>query len=573
MPKLTFGARSFALTATGLALFALFALHEACPGHLRRERVGTPVAISTPQERAEARSPQTAEKPRGAPSLLDFPSGAEAPAGPHATRPRRPVRLATRVRASSATLLQATGGVGFHPEAAANRGHGVRLQLTIAQSEEELVSLFLRGGDDGGADFVAMSLERFVALLPRLLPARPRIFLLLANSRGADSLLTTARVASIGELRGRRIAYDQTDAGLYFLTWRLLKEGLPLDAITLKAATSPAEALRWLREGLVDAALIHDLELARGIDIPIEPQDDHRHEAEPLNAPMTEEALAGEVAVDGVGDGIGDGVGDIEAPQEDDGSENDEADEDAPSHLHRLASTADAPRLVPQVLIGRGEFLARYPDVARRTARALLAEAMNTDDDPLPAARRLLEQVPTLRDPRDAIRREPPASLAENRAFFGLDGQSAPVAYADLFASIRRVLDKLQSAPTIGEADDFFWEVPLRRLSAKSIASGRMAARRAAQARATATSAEPDRSDLATATPPTDRAPLETSAEVTAQPDTPTREEQADRVQEAPGGSDSNDAEAPVAAPEATVADMATDEVGEAEANVENDDT
>ena len=131
----------------------------------------------------------------------------------------------------------------------------------------------------------------------------------------------------------------------------------------------------------------------------------------------------------------------------------------------------------------------------------------------------------------------------------------------------------MQSAPTIGEADDFFWEVPLRRLSAKSIASGRMAARRAAQARATATSAEPDRSDLATATPPTDRAPLETSAEVTAQPDAPTREEQADRVQEAPGGSDSNDAEAPVAAPEATVADMATDEVGEAEANVENDDT
>ena len=563
MPKLTFGARSFALTATGLALFALFALHEACPGHLRRDRLGTPVSTATEQDRAEKRSPTTAAKPRGAPSLLDFPAGAEAPAGPHATRPRRPVRLATRVRASIATLLQATGGVGFHPESAANRGHGVRLQLTIAQSEEELISLFLRGGDDGGADLVAMSLERFVALLPRLQPARPKIFLLLANSRGADSLLTTARVASIGELRGRRIAYDQTDAGLYFLTWRMLKEGLTLDAVTLKAATSPAEALRWLREGQVDAALVHDLELARGIGIPVEPQDDHLHEAEPLDAPMTEEALAVE--------GAEEGVGDMEAPLEDDGLNGDEADEDAPSHLHRLASTADAPRLVPQVLIGRGEFLARYPDVARRTARALLAEALNTDDDPLPAARRLLEQVPTLRDPRDAIRREPPASFAENKAFFGLDGQSAPVAYADLFASIRRVLDKLQSEPTIGEADDFFWEAPLRRLSAKSIASGRMIARRAAQARATPTNAEPDRNDSEAATPPPERAPQDTSAE-TAQPVASMQEEPADRAQGTPGESDSIDSPAHIAAPEATAADIAPGEPDVAEASAANDD-
>ena len=194
-----------------------------------------------------------------------------------------------------------------------------------------------------------------------------------------------------------------------------------------------------------------------------------------------------------------------------------------------------------------------------------------TDDDPLPAARRLLEQVPTLRDPRDAIRREPPASFAENKAFFRLDGQSAPVAYADLFASIRRVLDKLQSEPTIGEADDFFWEAPLRRLSAKSIASGRMIARRAAQARATPTNAEPDRNDSETATPPPERAPQDTSAE-TAQPVASMQEEPADRAQGTPGESDSIDSPAHIAAPEATAADIAPGEPDVAEASAANDD-
>ena len=42
--------------------------------------------------------------------------------------------------------------------------------------------------------------------------------------------------------------------------------------------------------------------------------------------------------------------------------------------------------------------------------------------------------APSLGDPREAIRGEPPATLRENLAFFGIAGQ-APVTYDELFQS------------------------------------------------------------------------------------------------------------------------------------------
>ncbi len=475
MPNITFGARSFALIATGLALFALFALHEACPGELRagHERAARAVrAAPTSQQGAGALDPSAAPAPQAALSLLDFPPGADVPAGPYATRPRRPARLATQLRASSAVLLQATGGAGYHPDSPAARGHGVRLHLAIAQGEAELVSLFLRGGDEGGADFIALSLERFVALLPQLAPAMPKVFLLLAHSRGAEVLLSSARFAALGDLRGRRIAYGRSGAGLYFLTWRLLKEGIAPGQVALRAAESPSEALRWLRAGQVEAALVQELDLARGGSAAGD-------QAAALDGDIDSEnagALLSEGDQRALGGGMADSQ-DVVALGE--GAA-------APLRLHRLASTADAPRLVPEVLIGRGDFLVRYPEVARRTARALLAEALNAAEDPLPAARRLLEQVPTLPDPRASIRLAPPASLSENRAFFGLDGSAAPLTYEALFASLKRVLPKQGLAAATGQASDFFWDVPLRKLSARSLSlsSGRMAAQRSEPARA-----------------------------------------------------------------------------------------
>ncbi len=118
-----------------------------------------------------------------------------------------------------------------------------------------------------------------------------------------------------------------------------------------------------------------------------------------------------------------------------------------------LATTADAPHLVATVLVVRGEFAARYPDGVRRIIRALLDGAVATARDPTPAARLLGEVAPSIGDPREAIRAEPPATLRENLAFFGIAGQ-APVTYDELFQSAAALEARLMKSPPPPAAED-----------------------------------------------------------------------------------------------------------------------
>ena len=56
-------------------------------------------------------------------------------------------------------------------------------------------------------------------------------------------------------------------------------------------------------------------------------------------------------------------------------------------------------------------------------------------------------------DPIEAIRSAPPATLADNRAFFGLSGE-APVTYDELFQSASALFQKLKRAPPAPPAED-----------------------------------------------------------------------------------------------------------------------
>jgi ABC-type nitrate/sulfonate/bicarbonate transport system substrate-binding protein len=108
---------------------------------------------------------------------------------------------------------------------------------------------------------------------------------------------------------------------------------------------------------------------------------------------------------------------------------------------------------VATVLVVRGEFAARYPDGVRRIIRALLDGAVATARDPTPAARLLGEVAPSIGDPREAIRAEPPATLRENLAFFGIAGQ-APVTYDELFQSAAALEARLMKSSPPPAAED-----------------------------------------------------------------------------------------------------------------------
>ena len=324
----------------------------------------------------------------------DFPAGVTAPGGDIASVPLRPTLVGFTPRGSAAALLLATGGVGGEGQGQGKTGllrtgYALDARAVVFARTNELRKALQDGAERGGVDMAALSVDRVASWIHTLRDAAPRVVLLLARSQGADGLAAVG-VASLAQLKGRRLAVATASPGQYFALWLLMRAGLDTKDVRWVDLPSSLDAGLALREGRADAVV--------GLR------------------------------------------GDVEAAATDRGGKV-------------LATTADAPHLIATVLVVRGEFAARYPDGVRRTIRGLLDAAAATARDPMPAARLLGEVAPSLGDPRDAVQSEPPATLRENLAFFGIAGQ-APVTYDELFQSAAALEARLSKSPAPPAAED-----------------------------------------------------------------------------------------------------------------------
>jgi ABC-type nitrate/sulfonate/bicarbonate transport system substrate-binding protein len=235
----------------------------------------------------------------------------------------------------------------------------------------------------------AISVDRLAAWLPSLRDAAPRTVMLLGRSRGQEALAAVG-VPDLASLRGKRVGVYTSGSSYYFALWVLSRAGLRMTDVRWVELPSTLDAGRALREGRADAVA-----------------------------------------------GL---WGDVELAARDRGGAV-------------LATTADAPHLVATVLVARGDYAARYPDAVRRVIRGLLDAGASVQKDPGPGARLLGEVAPYLGDPTEAIRSAPPATLADNRAFFGLSGE-APVTYDELFQSASALYRKIRRTAAAPPAED-----------------------------------------------------------------------------------------------------------------------
>ncbi|HSP19078.1 MAG TPA: ABC transporter substrate-binding protein, partial [Myxococcaceae bacterium] len=291
----------------------------------------------------------------------DFPAGVTAPGGDIASVPLRPTLVGFTPRGAAASLLLATGGVGTEGQGRAGllrTSYALDARAVVFARTAELRRALQDGAERGGVDMAALSVDRVASSIHPLRDAAPRVVLLLARSQGADALGAVG-VTTLAALKGRRLAVATSGPGQYFALWLLMRAGLGTQDVRWVDLPSTLDAGLALREGRADAIV--------GLR------------------------------------------GDVEAATADRGG-------------RVLATTADAPHLVATVLVIRGEFAARYPDGVRRVIRGLLDAAAATARDATPAARLLGEVAPSMGDPREAIRAEPPATLRENLAFFGIAG-------------------------------------------------------------------------------------------------------------------------------------------------------
>ncbi|HEY1333539.1 MAG TPA: ABC transporter substrate-binding protein [Myxococcaceae bacterium] len=322
----------------------------------------------------------------------DFPAGVTAPGGDIASVPLRPTLVGFTPRGSAASLLLATGGVGDaqgKPAGLLRTGYSLDARAVVFARAADLRKALQDGAERGGVDMAALTVDRVASWIHPLRDAAPRVVLLLARSQGADALGAVG-VASLPELKGRRLAVAPASSGQYFALWLLMRAGLGMRDVRWVDLPSALDAGLALREGRADAIV--------GLR------------------------------------------GDVDAATADRGGKV-------------LATTADAPHLVATVLVVRGEFAARYPDGVRRIIRGLLDAGASTLRDPVPAARLLGEVAPSLGDPREAVHGEPPATLRENLAFFGVTGQ-APVTYDELFQSAAALEARIAKSPPPPAAED-----------------------------------------------------------------------------------------------------------------------
>jgi hypothetical protein len=319
-------------------------------------------------------------RPRATLSAGDFPAGVTAPGGEVASIPLRPTLIGFVPRGSAAALLVGTGGMG--PDARPGllkTAYALDARAVPFLRDEDLRAALAAGGDRGGVDMAALPVDRLAAEASGLRDAAPRVEMLLGRSRGQDALAAVG-VTSLAGLRGRRLATAPQSSGHYFALWLLMRAGLTPVDVRWVELPSAFDAGRALREGRADAAV-----------------------------------------------GI---ASDVETAARERGGVV-------------LATTADAPHLIANVLVARGEFAARYPDAVRRVVRGLLDAGASVLKDSGPGARLLGEAAPQLGDPIEAVRTSPPATLKDNLAFFGLAG-GAPVTYDELYQSALQLFARLE---------------------------------------------------------------------------------------------------------------------------------
>lgn len=339
----------------------------------------------------------------------DFPAGVAAPLGDIAAIPDRPVRVGFVPRGSSAALLLAAGGAVFagsseeppaaaQPEPPLKSAYHLDSRAVAFTRNEELLAALRKGGDQGGVDLAAMTVDRLAESAAELQDIEPRAVMLLGRSRGQEALAAVGPKTLL-ELRGKRVAVARGSPCEYFALWLTARAGIAVDDIKWVEVPTVMEAGKALRDGRADAAVgfAADLELA---------------------------------------------------VRERGGT--------------TLATTADAPHLIATVLVARGEFATRYPDAVSRLVRGLLDSGALVAKGSQDGARRLGEVAPYLGDPTEAIRFAPPASLEDNLAFFGLGGSPPPVKFDELFASAGALYSKLGRIPPVPDSKEMRDLAPLR---------------------------------------------------------------------------------------------------------------
>jgi len=319
-----------------------------------------------------------------------FPAGAEgdrtAPADqqPEQAPPvtpgelSRPIKVGIVQYGGFAGGLVANGGIKPNPDSIFTSMYGVEIEFVQIDDLVQMASAFRVGGDGGGLDMMATTVDMFALQYDALRDIRPVTFMQTDWSRGGDAIAVRAGINTAEDLKGKTVAVAEATPSHFLLLYVLSQVGLSNNDVKPVYTNSAIEAADIFKAGNADACVSW--------------------------SPFVYFAA-----------------------------------DDVPG-ASILASTLDATNLLGGTMVVRGDFAARYPDAISAFLKGWFegVDAVNTDMES--AAMVLLDSFAgiTMDDAMGMLYDVKLAGAAENRQLFELDGD-ALVGYDDLWTSASKI--------------------------------------------------------------------------------------------------------------------------------------
>ena len=329
-------------------------------------------------------------EPGGTVTQEMFPAGAQGDVNAPATKepdtspPVKPGKLERAVRVGIVQYggfaggLVANGGFKPNPDSLFTKEYGLSVEFVQIDDLVQMANAFRVGGDGGGLDMMATTVDMFALQYDALKDIKPVTFMQTDWSRGGDAIAVRSGINTAQDLKGKTVAVAEATPSHFLLLYVLSQVGLSNHDIKPVYTNSAIEAADIFKAGNADACVSW--------------------------SPFVYFAAA-----------------------------------DVPG-ASILASTLDATNLLGGTMVVRGDFAAHYPDAVTSFLRGWFAGVDLANADLEAAAMVLLNSFSgiTMDDAMGMLYDVKLAGAQENRQLFELDGD-ALVGYDDLWTSASKI--------------------------------------------------------------------------------------------------------------------------------------
>jgi len=317
---------------------------------------------------------QAAQPAGGAPSMPP-PSG-------KARKLDRPVRVGIVLYGGFAGGLIANGGKPANKDCLYFKKYGIEVEFAQIDDLGEMANAFRAGGDKGGLDIMATTVDMFAMQYPSMEALKPVTIMQTDWSRGADAIAVAKGISSAAGLKGKSVAVAEGSPSHFLLLYVLTQAGMNAQDIKPVYTASAIEAAQVFKSGKVDACVAWSPDVYMAAD--------------------------------------------------------------SRPGARILASTREATSLLGGTLVARGDFCSEHPDELAKFISGWFDGVKQAEDDPDVAAQVLVKSFEgiTLDDANGMLADVKLQDAAGNREFFGLSGTPL-VGYDDLFTSANRIWKKV----------------------------------------------------------------------------------------------------------------------------------